>query len=736
MKGFRSVLSVVLIAGLIFCMAVVTSAESSQFSDNVTNSITDSSRTDFTPVAENEYLKLFLVKSGEFAGEFCVLNKQDGNIWYSNPQSRFQNTEDGGIAKNDAFSQLKFIVYDGSTRNEEKLNTYIGANKGERVQIKDIKNGVEIIYIFDAQKIAVPLKLTLDGKYLTAKVNTDEIIEQGDIKIISMSVLPYFGCTDTNGKGYMFVPDGSGALIYNNNEKHNHEGYRQAVYGNDITYRTDKKDSFTNQIYLPVFGGENENGTFIGIIEDGAADANIEAYVAGMQNSYNNVYADFTLTAKDTVVIGDPNSSKSVTDKRYDFENRLVNASSVKYAFSESGSGYTGMAKLYREYLNIQNSEKKISDTPEIFLELYGGVKKQESFLGIPVKKLQKLTTVTQAQEIIKGFQSAVSGKVNVNYRYLDTAVLNEKAQNKFSVKRGLGNKKQLDVLKKSLDGSLYLEFDPFTVSKGGNGYNKYLESAKRIGKDAITIPTFKLSTLYVDNSINPISVMTADTVCSIWEKYSASVEKKKFKISLNTLPSMLYTDFSAKAFVSRSEMLKTVDKTITANTPGMLESPNAYLLDTKCILTSIPSSDSGFSIEDANVPFYQLVISGTREYSIESVNLSDNIRAQFLKAVETGASLQFSFVYQNATRLRGTRLAGLYGADYTIWKSQAEEMQNEIETVFEKIGSRVLESNTILGDGIYCSVFDSGKGVIVNYTDKAFETEYGKVEANGYLVF
>lgn len=694
-----------------------------------------SGRPEFVLVAENDFLELYIIESGEYTGEFCVVSKSDGCKWYSNPQSRLTNTEDGGIGKNEAFSQLTFTIYDGATKTEDKLNTYIGTNRGERVQIERINGGVEILYIFDSAKIAVPLKITLNGKYLKAEVETEKIIEQGETHIVSMSLLPYFGCTDMSGDGFMLVPDGSGALIYNNNGKDQSESYRQPVYGNDPSYRMDSKDAFTEQAYLPVFGGDNSSGAFLAVIENGAADSYVRAYVSGMQNSYNNVFAEFTLHAKDTVVIGDPNSSRSVSDVRYDFDSMLSDLCTVSYSFLKPGAGYTGMAELYRGYLDISDDEN-ISEKPTLFLELYGGIKKQESFLGLPVKRLQKLTTVLQAQEIVKEFKENINGSINVSYRCLDAAVLNEKAQNKFSVQNGLGTKKQLTELKELLGERLYLEYDPFTVTKSGNGYSKYFSSAKRIGRDSVTIPSFKLSTLYADMSVKAINVMSPDKLAELMDKYMSSVYRQGFGIAFCTLPHMLYTDFNTKNFVSRSDMQKMLE-TVFENSAAksMIDSPNAYLFDSNSVFSGVPVSSSSYDIEDASVPFYQLVISGAKEYSVKSVNLSDNSRIQFLKAAETGASLQFSFVYQNTSVLRDTRISSLYGADYSIWKSQAEEMQLELEEIYESIGSRIFTGSRILRKGVYCSDFENGGALIVNYTDEAVETEYGIVEAVGYLV-
>ena len=75
----------------------------------------------------------------------------------------------------------------------------------------------------------VPIEYTLDGDNLVVRVPASEIRYPKDVlnaegqkvtyPLVSIDVLPYLGAADNTADGYMFVPDGSGALIRLNNNK-------------------------------------------------------------------------------------------------------------------------------------------------------------------------------------------------------------------------------------------------------------------------------------------------------------------------------------------------------------------------------------------------------------------------------------------------------------------------------------------------------------------------------------
>jgi uncharacterized protein Usg len=162
----------------------------------------------------------------------------------------------------------------------------------------------------DLRQFEVVVEYLLDGEDLVVRIPTEEITfpekvwdpkneEEVSYPLNSLSVLPYFGAGSVDDEGYMFIPDGSGALIYFNRSAPLAEPYSRRVYGQDhaaVPLR-EYSSMLKEQIYLPVFGVVKGGQAFLAIIEEGDASSRIEAMLPGMRDSYNKVWASFEVRA-------------------------------------------------------------------------------------------------------------------------------------------------------------------------------------------------------------------------------------------------------------------------------------------------------------------------------------------------------------------------------------------------------------------------------------------------------
>ncbi|HBG00053.1 MAG TPA: hypothetical protein DDW87_00560, partial [Firmicutes bacterium] len=111
------------------------------------------------------------------------------------------------------------------------------------------------------ERFFIPVEYRLEGKTLTARIPMAEVVYPQDqptsyevnwdgslgdellvydqtrelvtYPLTSVALLRFFGAADTTEEGYIFVPDGSGALINLNNGKTNQTLYSEPVYGRD-----------------------------------------------------------------------------------------------------------------------------------------------------------------------------------------------------------------------------------------------------------------------------------------------------------------------------------------------------------------------------------------------------------------------------------------------------------------------------------------------------------------------
>ena len=147
----------------------------------------------------------------------------------------------------------------------------------------------------------------------------------------------------------------------------------------------------------------------------------------------------------------------------------------------------------------------------------------------------------------------------------------------------------------------------------------------------------------------------------------------------------------------------------------------------------STPSSDSGFSTIDVQVPFYRMVFKGITSISSESVNISSNPRTELLRAAETGCGLLYTVIgdYDAKLRLSDSSFAK---SVYSDNKEKIISDYNEICDLLSKVSNTSVKKHEILSNGVNKTVFENDVTVIVNYTDNAVETSLGTVEANGFV--
>ena len=120
----------------------------------------------------------------------------------------------------------------------------------------------------------IPLEYKLLKDRLVVSVNPSEITyNDNGYYLVDVDVLPYFGAAGTEDNGYIFVPDGSGALIDLNNQKTNVTAYTANVFGDDLTknFMNDKlsEADASLSVKLPVFGLKKDDSAFLAVITDG-----------------------------------------------------------------------------------------------------------------------------------------------------------------------------------------------------------------------------------------------------------------------------------------------------------------------------------------------------------------------------------------------------------------------------------------------------------------------------------
>ena len=196
---------------------------------------------------------------------------------------------------------IYFIDYKLSERDENKLTAVF---KEAGYTEKELKAETKKLQLGESTASNPYFKLTLNyvltDSGVIVSIPNKSIEYNKDFPLLRISVLPYFGA-DVPGDaatGYLFIPDGSGAVInMNQNEPNRRIIMTGKVYGDNAS-KLPRKDAAekTEQYYLPVFGTVRNNGTALfGNIVSGDSNAEITALLGRPSGNYYTVAPEFTV---------------------------------------------------------------------------------------------------------------------------------------------------------------------------------------------------------------------------------------------------------------------------------------------------------------------------------------------------------------------------------------------------------------------------------------------------------
>ncbi|MBR2343307.1 MAG: hypothetical protein IKA64_03540, partial [Clostridia bacterium] len=250
--------------------------------------------------------------------------------------------------------------------------------------------------------------------------------DESQFNIKQMKVLPYFGAGDLSRDGYVFLPDGSGAVtvfsdFYNSNTKDNASVYLD-VYGTDYAYFSLKiNKAYTEQVTMPVYGmistsnantatealtgkSETKNG-FFAIVEEGSSMSTIALDFQAASFKYGAVYTTFAPYPLDTVPVnggGLDNTYVKYSDTKFtgSYTTRYVMLSDTDAQEASGSYGYeptySGMAHYYREYLKGRGELEALDEINEnlpLYIEALGSMEIVKKVLSFPVTTSIPLTT-------------------------------------------------------------------------------------------------------------------------------------------------------------------------------------------------------------------------------------------------------------------------------------------------------------------------------------------------------
>ena len=665
-------------------------------------------------VAENDGFELMANADGTIA----VLDKKSGHLYESNP--REEDPLATGINMTNLRSQLYVTYADASGNVSVKNSTTECVNKDWLTFTGTRDGGIRFLYDFQAAGFEIPVEYHLNDKGLVAEIVVEDIVEgkeDSQFYLTDIAFLPFFGAAGADSEGYLLVPDGSGALIYLNNDKASYGAYSQTVYGRDLSLITEKLSADSETARMPVFGMKDGSRGFLAILSQGETNAAVNAMTSGTLNSYNNVYASFRYRpfTKTTFLQGNTYASNgqggdTVISLTVSPVTPEIPRYRVEYVLlCEEDLDYVDMADAYKFYLKERygmSPETKAADAP-FYVNLLGGLRKEEYILGVKARIMEPLTTYAQAEEILGALEEAGIGDMAVKYTGWQKGGIESRVPSSVAFEGKLGGKSGFASLAEYAGQKgikLFLDFDFVNLYEDGGGISEYNDAAQTVGSTPAYQYTYDYNSMEKNNR-ERWKILAPAKISQVAEDLLGEKEKLQgAQPALSTLGGGLYSDFTHKANgIDRADALGIWENVFARYGEEFdymcVDNGNAYTFPYASHLYA-PTGSSEYDIEDETVPFYQIVLHGMVSCSTEPLNLSADPERLVLKAAETGSSLSACLMYADNEVLSDTRFNAIFSANYEAWTDTLAGWYGRTAELLKQVGDAEITGHCRLQEG------------------------------------
>lgn len=671
-------------------------------------------------VAENEILRFDYDEEG---ADIYIVDKRTGKIWSNVVEPTYYKEE---LANWNVMSQLMTITYAKENGNISMINVSDNGAKGNSFKItsKYQKEKLLLNVTLDTADISFEIHMWLDETGFNYKIPWESVKETGSDLLVNIQMMPTFGAANSEEAGYILVPDGSGTIVnYKSYDDPNAKLYSYSFYGTDVL-DIQKIQEITEQGYrglmLPVYGMSHHDGAVLTAVTEGEADTLLNVAPSGFKfKGLNRAYLTFNYRLY---------SSMKVDDKEYIKIIPYVNKCDreVKMFFMDDAHNtYSDMAVTYREYLETAEILKQTKNSKEIPLVVDLVMGANES--GLFGNKLIASTTYSQAAKIM----NSLSKKVPNLYVTLegwgkggyDTAPTNPKLERKFGGKKGWN--KLLEASEKE-NVQLFLNMDYINADKETGNFNNRKDTVR---SDYGGIVNYGNKYL-----LNPIQVLH-----TLFQNAVKRVDLNEEKsIRFDTIGSLLTYDFNKANPSSRTMMQHAYEKVMKEAASDLknvaVAGGNQYVLPYATLMNDIPDSNSDYYFGDKAVPFYQIVVHGSVNYTSTAGNLAYDLQYQKLKWIETGSIPYFIVTYESPIVLNKTNYNDLFSSQFSVWKEEMIQICDEFNENLNGVWNQKIQRHEEKENAVVIT-YEDGSRIYINYSEESIIADGVQIPAKDYVL-
>ncbi|MFC5653642.1 DUF5696 domain-containing protein [Paenibacillus solisilvae] len=675
----------------------------------------------FSKVAESDVLRL---KMNAATGHFIMEDKRDNEVYYSYPDPKYWSKEKISKTWKQHLASpimIQYVDFSEPILNPKELSFTPGVDRIK--DLKTIPGGFQLTFELPEAGFTIPVQVTIDGDYVETKI-IREGTKENKLGLIWVRLYPFFGATHTDGQeGYLFIPDGPGALInFKDNELNVNKVYDESVYGSDMVYQG--LDNNRNPVSMPVFGMKSGNKGFLAVLNDGEAYASIVASPSGVFSNYNWITAQMNFRSSFLQY-----TRKNFADSGFVDFNRdeLFGGDRVVryYILDKANSDYVGMAERYRQYLMEEKGLKKMdagtSGVP-LYLTVVGGDQEK----GTLASRYIKGTTTSEAEQMVKTLHELGIANMSVTYTGWQKGGYSEYGRTlpaDPSIGGDEGMKSFVDYAH-SLGVPVYLDTEYALNNTGAGGFEKKFAAVTNLAGQTIDVRM-----PYNEDNVSAVSdKFNLKSVEGDMEGY------RKLGIDglvVGRTGQELFSDYNTKYGSSRDEAKDVqVDilKTIQSKLGGVqgLRS-NFYALPYVHHIQNMVSDYSYDLFADEAVPFAQIATHGLITYSFDYSNNRDENGNGFLREIEYGAVPSFVFTHADTSDFLSAYGIRFYSTKFSDWTSYAAEEYKRFNETLGDVQDQFIVAHRTLDHNVKETEYERGKRIIVNYNTEPYR--YGDLE-------
>lgn len=609
-------------------------------------------------------------------GSVSFYDRLSGDSWNSLPSftNDFATNMVINVLKDSTLYKIDFV----SSLKDSKNLSYEKTDKG-----------VLVTYGFRAEdmNITVPVEYVLDGAFFKATIDMSGVTASENTRLVSIEFLPYLGAVRYSDEDYsidsfgdwFLVPDGPGALIPTAVEEEP-SALEFSVYGNSDkentidaaigAYAVKQKDALLTAVVT-----EGEENTLIKVLRSAADDKNI-----------NRIYPEFTVTPISDVS-GTVSAGKS-------YEGKFT---VVYETLGDEGADYIGAAVSVRQILK-SNGFSDASEQKEeypLFISL---------IMSADGRKDTAVTSFSQAENLLTILKGKGVNEINLMLEGMFAGGLGQKKAGSAAIPSAIGTQKDFASL------CSYAVSQNFNVYAGINLFSaSSAQPSKNIYGEKNTFSVFNPVGPYTGNEYYEMSYLRGPAI-----ERNVSGFINRFMKTGGTGVCVLDTckvqgDFSSGFNASDiSSLYEGSISALAVQNDIMLASADMhtlvyadYIKDIE-LYTAVPVS--GYYTA---VPFIPAVLHSDVIYSGKPVNLSHAPVLELLKSVEYGAVPYYVWCFDE-------------GSDkyYDAGLSDAVSFYLKARAQLGDLTSRRITEHFMLEDGVYCTGYEGGVRVYVNYNN------------------